>query len=268
MRKILLLAGLAGSVMLGGCEMIEYHPYDARIKGDRDINRRNTERIEAACLDKPAVRFVMMGDSQRWYDETEDFVKHINARTDIDFVIHGGDMSDFGMTREFEWMRDIMNGLKVPYVALIGNHDVLGNGAEVYHRIFGPANFSFIAGRTKFVCLNTNALEYDYSQPIPDFGFLKKELTGRTDEYESTVAVMHVKPGSEQFNNNVADVFQEQLLKFPRLRFCLNAHNHRLEKEDLFGDGVLYYGSSCMKDRSYLLFTLTPDGYEYEVVCY
>ena len=53
-----------------------------------------------------------MGDSQRWYDATEDFVKEINKRDDIDFVIHGGDMSDFGVTKEFLWQRDIMNGLK------------------------------------------------------------------------------------------------------------------------------------------------------------
>lgn len=30
----------------------------------------------------------------------------------IDFVIHGGDMSDFGVTKEFLWQRDIMNGIK------------------------------------------------------------------------------------------------------------------------------------------------------------
>ena len=51
-----------------------------------------------------------------------------------------------------------MNGLHVPYVALIGNHDCLGTGAETYKAVFGPTNFSFIAGDVKFVCLNTNAL--------------------------------------------------------------------------------------------------------------
>ena len=62
-------------------------------------------------------KFVTMGDSQRWYDETLDFVGEINKRDDIDFVIHGGDMSDFGVTDEFLWQRDIMNKLHVPYVA-------------------------------------------------------------------------------------------------------------------------------------------------------
>ena len=28
----------------------------------------------------------------------------------------------------------------------------------------------------EFVCLNTNAMEFDYSRPIPDFTFLEKEI--------------------------------------------------------------------------------------------
>ena len=41
----------------------------------------------------------MISDTQRWYNSTEDVVKALNARGDIDFVIHGGDQSDFGVTK-------------------------------------------------------------------------------------------------------------------------------------------------------------------------
>ena len=167
------LYALFSCLFLSGCGMIDYHPYDVRISGETEVNAHNMERIESNCQGKTTIRFVTMGDSQRWYDETEDFVKAINQRNDIDFVIHGGDMSDFGLTKEFLWQRDIMNGLHVPYVALIGNHDCLGTGAETYKAVFGPTNFSFIAGNVKFVCLNTNALEYDYSEPVPDFTFME-----------------------------------------------------------------------------------------------
>ena len=94
--------------LLSGCGMIDYHPYDVRISGETEVNAHNIERIEANCQGKTTIRFVTMGDSQRWYDETEDFVKEINKRNDIDFVIHGGDMSDFGLTKEFLWQRDIL----------------------------------------------------------------------------------------------------------------------------------------------------------------
>ena len=137
--------------------MIEYHPYDGRISGKTDINKKNIARIEETCRNKETIRFAMIGDTQRWYDETEAFVNALNKRNDIDFVIHGGDISDFGLTKEFLWQRDILNKLKVPYVVLLGNHDCLANGIEVFRKVFGEENFSFIAGKTKFVCLNTNA---------------------------------------------------------------------------------------------------------------
>ena len=120
------------SMFMGGCDMIDYHPYDVRISGQTDINNRNIEKIEANCKNKATIRFVTMGDSQRWYDETLDFVNHLNKRDDIDFVIHGGDYSDFGVTDEFLWQRDIMNKLKVPYVGLIGNHDCLGTAKKLF----------------------------------------------------------------------------------------------------------------------------------------
>jgi len=165
-------------ILLSACDLIDYHPYDGRLTiSERDINSNNIPLIEAATKDKDTIRFVLMGDTQRSYDETEDFVKHINTKKDsIDFIIHGGDYTEFGMKKEYEWAVDILSKLDIPYVGLIGNHDVIGNGDQVFNKLFGRENFSFIVRDVKFVCLNTNAIEYDYSHPVPDFGFLKEEL--------------------------------------------------------------------------------------------
>ncbi len=256
------------SLGLAGCDLIDYHPYDVRISGETEVNAHNIAKIEVNCKGKKAIRFVTMGDSQRWYDETEDFVKEINKRDDIDFVIHGGDMSDFGLTKEFLWQRDIMNGLKIPYVALIGNHDCLGTGEDTYKKVFGPTNFSFIAGDIKFVCLNTNALEYDYSEPIPNFSFIEEELINRKDEFSKTVISMHAHPYADVFNDNVAKAFQYFITQYPGLQFCTAAHNHSFDDRILFDDNVHYIVSDCMKSRSYLVFTITPEKYEYELVKY
>lgn len=268
MMKRNTMAFLSCLLLLAGCDLIDYHPYDVRVKGETEVNVKNIEKIEERCKGKTTLRFVAMGDSQRWYDETEKCVKSINQLPDIDFVLHGGDISDFGLTDEFMWQRDIMDGLNVPYVVLLGNHDCLGTGKEAFQKIFGPANFSFIAGNIKFVCLNTNALEFDYSEPIPDFNFIESQWTEREDEFEKTVVCMHARPGADVFNNNVSKVFQRYITQYPGLQFCTIAHDHGFSANDLFGDGVIYYGSDCMKHRSYILFTITPDNYTYEVVSF
>ncbi len=250
---------------LGACDLIDYHPYDGRLSSDTetDLNRKNIERITAICQDKDTIRFAFIGDSQRSLDETEKFVSHINQQDSVDFIIHGGDIADFGLKKEYEWTYNVLRKLQMPYVALIGNHDIIGNGDMVYRKLYGNENFSFIAGDTKFVCLNTNAIEYDYSHPVPDFTFIKHEIADSLS-HKRTVVVMHAPPGSDQFDNNVKNVFHLYIRSFPSLIFCLHAHNHSYTAEDLFNDGIIYYGCENLGKRSYLLFTITKEGYIHE----
>lgn len=252
-----------------GCSMIDYHPYDTRVSGAHDINRRNAERITASCEGRDEVHFVLISDTQRWYDETEDAVRSINARSDVDFVIHCGDISDFGMTKEFELQRDILNRLHVPYMVLLGNHDCLGTGADTFRYIFGEPNFAFNAGDTHFLCLNSNAFEYDYSVAIPDFGFITADREALPATVRRTVVAMHAQPTSDQFNNNVANLFQYEIRRYPGLAFCMCGHEHKLQVNEWFGDGILYYECGAAKKRQYIVFHLLSNGtYDYEVVNY
>lgn len=253
--------------LISSCDMVDYHPYDVSVDGAKGINARNITRIETVCAGKDTIRFAAMGDSQGFYNETRTFVNIINSRSDIDFVIHGGDFTDYGTTNEFVWQRDIFERLNVPYVGLIGNHDCLGTGKDAFRVIWGETNFAFVAGDTRFICLNTNALEYDYSEAIPDFDFLIHQINDSTCTASKTVVCMHARPYSDVFNNNVAKVFIHYIKQFPNLQFCFNAHGHNSEVEDLYNDGTLFYQCDCMEDKSYYVFTITPDGYEYEV-CY
>lgn len=255
-------------LLLSACNVFDYHPYDMKIdKKYHRTNARNLRLIEERNSPGDTIRFVFMGDTQRFYDETEDFVEEMNARDDIDFIIHGGDVSDFGMKKEFLWLEDRMSRLKTPYVTLCGNHDILGSGEEIFQVVYGELDFAFVFRHTKFVCLNTNALEFDYSTPVPNFEFIVREISDTTRvDYSNTVFVMHVPPKDIEFNNNVLIPFQEYLKRSRRLMFCLHAHAHTLMARNLFADGVMYYGCEDMGKRSYMVFTLTGNTYSYEVV--
>jgi len=256
-------------LLLQGCDLIEYHPYDARFSGTKDINARNVAQIETTMAGRDSLKFAVISDTQRWYDETRAAVSSINARGDIDFVIHCGDLTDFSATDEFEWMRDELERFAVPYVCNIGNHDCLANGPYVFKAMFGTPNFSFTASDTHFVCLNTNALEYDYATPIPDFSFLKSDLETLPDSVRRTVVAMHAAPYTDQFNNNVATIFEERLRAYPNLQFALCGHEHSTTVFEPFDDGVKYYECGPAKARQYLVFTLTREGgVVYEVVDY
>ncbi|MDD3160720.1 MAG: metallophosphoesterase [Bacteroidales bacterium] len=253
---------------LSGCEdLFEYHPYDLRFSDShKNTNQKNIDKLAATdTTARDSFKFAFMGDTQRCYYETELFVKAINSRKDISFVIHGGDLTDFGMKKEFLWMKDRLDKLNVPYMSLVGNHDILGQGKDLFQNIFGSCNFSFTYNRTHFVCLNTNALEFDYSVPIPDFSFIKQKAADST-QIDQTIVAMHVPPGDIEFNNNVIDVFHYYLRQNKNLLFCAHAHTHNLMKRDYFNDGILYYGADNIEDRNYLVFTVYKNSYKYEVV--
>jgi len=258
----LLLLGL----FLASCDVFEYHPYDIRkTSGLYDLNKSNIERIEQSDDQQDTIRFAFMGDTQRFYDETEAFVAEVNQHKDIDFVIHGGDITDFGMSKEYLWINDIMKKLRVPYVALIGNHDVIGHGKVVYENIYGDLNFSFKFRGTRFICLNTNALEFDYSTPVPDFDYMTRFLND-TIGIERTIVVMHAPPFDAQFNNNASMTFNNILERMNSLLFCLHAHLHRRMENDYFNNGILYFGCDDIAGRNYLLFTIAGNSYDYRVV--
>lgn len=256
----------AALLLVQGCGMLESHPYDVNVRGDKHLTERNVPLIEASMAGRESFTFAMISDTQRGYDETAEAVKVINSHGGIDFVVHGGDFTEYGATREFEWQRDILDRLEMPYVSVIGNHDCVATGIEAYETIFGPLNYAFTAGDVRFLCLNTNALEFDYSTAVPDFAFLKQELEGIGPEIKRTVVLMHAGPFSEQFNNNVANDFHRLLTGFPGLQFCLYGHGHTIQSTDLFGDGIMYYECANIKKRSFLLFTISKDSYDYEIV--
>lgn len=253
--------------MMSCNDVFDIHPYDVEFGGEKDINNHNISIIEEKCKDKDTIRFALTGDTQGWYDETKALVNDVNKHN-VDFLIHGGDFCNYGATKEYIRQRKILDGLIIPYVGIIGNHDCLGTGIDAFRKMFGDTNFSFIAGRVKFICLNTNALEYDYTEPIPDFDFMESELYKDTAKYERTVFCMHAPPFNEQFNNNVVKAFNHYVCMFPNVIFCTAAHVHRFEVADLFNNGIKYYCSDSANHRNYIIFTITPRGYTYEIIYY
>lgn len=262
-----LLTTLTLGMLLVSCdEAFDIHPYDVDFKGDRGINARQIATIEQRCASKDTLRIAFISDTHGWYTDTKDEVASLNEHDDLDFVIHCGDLTDTGTSKEFEWSRDILNGLHMPYVALVGNHDFLGTGNQAYDVMFGTMDFSFIASRVKFVCLNTNATEYDYMAAVPNFDFMEQEVTTGTNRFDRTLLIMHAPPYSDQFNNNVCKAFRRYLDLFPGLLCCIYGHNHNDTVDDIYDDGLLFWGIDCAEHRNYRIMTITPDGYEMEQI--
>lgn len=255
-------------IAFAGCDKgpFDVHPYDTNYNGGKDLNNKNIAIIESRFSDRDTLRVAFISDTHLWHKEFKAEVASINANDSIDFVVHCGDFTDTGTTREYEWGWNIIKKLNKPYVVLIGNHDFLGTGDRVWQTAFGPLDFSFIAGRMKFVCLNTNATEYDYIAAVPNFDYMEDQITADSTRFDRTVVVMHAAPFSDQFNNNVRKMFNYTVHLYPGLQCCIYGHDHSQKASDLFGDGLMWYGVDAACHREYNIFTFTPNGYSYETV--
>lgn len=265
-KKVLIT--LVAMTLVSCDKVFDTHPYDVDFNGSRNINYTNIKKIETSCKEKTSLKVAFISDTHGWYSNTKDMLNYLNNIKDLDFVVHLGDLTDCGTTKEYVWARDILNNINVPYVALIGNHDFLGTGDQTFQAMYGDFDFAFIAGRIKFVCVNTNAAEYDHMANIPDFNFMEKHISENHELFDRTIMCMHSRPYCEQFNNNVAKTFQHYVNSYPGLMFCINGHAHRKSKDDIYNDGVIYYGVDSAEHRSFLLFTITANNYECEIIDY
>lgn len=245
---------------------IEFSPHEVRVRSSQqNLNAKNIERLQQTKAPEQ-FRFIVTGDSQRFYEEQEKFVRAVNARDDISFVVINGDITDFGESKEFGWVADRISQLDVPFIGVIGNHDMLGNGKMVYNKMFGPDNFSFTFGGCKFVCLNTNSREHGFDGSLPDLDWLEQQLAD-AGNYRQVFVISHVPPFNVDFDSKLSRPFAS-LLANSGVHLSIHGHEHQYSLSQPYGDGVQYLVTGYMHQRHYVVVTVNNKGYELERVHY
>lgn len=90
-------------------------------------------------------------------EDLENSVKDINTMGDIEFVILGGDITEFGSDQEILLAKSILDKLTCPYYILSGNHDSKWSesGCNTFAKVFGYESFDFEVGGIRFIGCNS-----------------------------------------------------------------------------------------------------------------
>lgn len=253
-------------VVLASCsDLLEYSPNQRFDENSpQGVNHQNYEKLMARPSDD-TVTIAFIGDSQRFYDEVEKFVKKTNQHTDVDFVLVAGDISDFGLLQELEWVNDRLKKLNIPYFAVIGNHDVVGNGDPTFERFFGPLNYSFTYQGYKFILHNTNGREY-IGNEVPDLPWLQQEL--KESVLFRTIGVSHIPPYDGDFNKKLESEYSQLLKNQPNFLISLHGHQHRYTDGFPYGDGIRYMTSPHFEARHFIKLKLINDTIITEVIAF
>ena len=252
-------------IPLFGC--FEYNPNEIIL--DDDEKNLTIKHLQKIATQNPSdtISIAFMGDSQRWYDETEDFVGHVNQNFDFDFVLHGGDISDFGLVKEFQWVNEILSDLKAPYLTAVGNHDLLANGKKIYNEMFGEYNYVFEYGDFRFIVIDTNSREYAFSGRVPDLDWLQRMLNENAAN-KKVIVVSHVPPWDGDFDSNLENDYVTMLADDPNVILSLHAHSHNFLDREFYNDGTRYFVTTSMGDEGYAMIKLWSDGMEIEQISY
>ncbi len=249
-------------ILFLSCDKFEYSHYQI-YPDDKDINNKNIKRfIEKNC---DTIKVVVIGDSQRFYHSTQKIINKINEFLDFDFVLHTGDLVDFGLQREYTWMHEQLSKIKFPYVAVVGNHDLIGNGNEIYKKMYGDYNFSFVYNDNKFIFLNTNGREFNFSKEVPDIPWLDQELSD-TNRYKRAIIVNHVAPNNVDFNQDLEQDYVNTLNKYKKTILSINGHRHNFSFSEIYEDSIPYLNSFSTSKEKFILLKIWDNDFSIEKI--
>jgi hypothetical protein len=250
-----------GLALASAC--FEYSPHAVVLDpSERDLHAKALARLDAAPPGDTA-RFAVLGDSQQTFDDAADAVRHLNGRSDVDFVVQAGDFVHVAILPEFRAMNDVFARLRVPYFVVPGIHDLLGKGPEIFEAMFGPRQLSFTFRRTRFALFDSNSLEAGFTGTVPDLAWLAAHLAA-DGSYDLAVLISHVAPDNAEFDPSLREGY-EQLLRAQPEVLSFHAHEHRFRSGGWRGTPL--YVADSLDHRTYLLATVLPGGrYEIERV--
>lgn len=102
-------------------------------------------------------KFALISDthvgSRTGAEDLRRVVKDINQDTSLKFVIHAGDVTEFGADKELRLAKQILDSLNKPLYIVPGNHDAnwSESGANSFRTIIGKETFGFTYGGYLFL---------------------------------------------------------------------------------------------------------------------
>lgn len=208
------------ALLMGSCQ---YSPWETNIDcGDYYLgNLERLAQIEADTSGQLAFGVALLTDFHNDLSSIKTAVERINQRDDVAFALVLGDMTDKGLAMEFEWACKALAALDVPRFYVIGNHDSISFGKEIFSEYFAPFNFAFSFKDVKFILYNDNAFEFP---GVPDYTFLANEAAVQPAEVRRlTLGVSHVPPVTDVHTEEEATILRQFLFEH---NFNLTLHGH------------------------------------------
>lgn len=247
------------AINLSSCgNLIDYSPYDTDVK-NTNLNAENIAKIEASPPPADTLLIVVISDTHAIHTKLRTAIRFINQMQGISFVVINGDITNWGLAKEYKDFHHDITKLKVPFITVIGNHDYLSNGGQIFKRMFGEVNFSFHAGNQKVIGFDN--VVWEKGNHSPDLDWLEANLPSGGDQ--PSVLFTHIHIWDPQLGNGYADRMRE-IIEENRVQLCVFGHgsNYRFQIEN----NIPYLVVPKIAAEALTKITLTKDTVVHEII--
>jgi 3',5'-cyclic-AMP phosphodiesterase len=204
-----------------------------------DLTEQQLQKLRELGEPPKSWTFVAFGDTHDEYDDLERSVEIIN-RSGARFALIAGDLTDRGTLQEFEWSGELYRDLEIPFLTVIGNHDEISDGREIYEKMYGPLNYSFRHGPLKFVMFDSNDLE---NPAAPDRAWLTEQVENPGDAWGVVLVTHQSLLDTDAVEGGTSHLFYDELLASENVVLAVHGHLDQQRLRQAHGVPVLQCGT-------------------------
>lgn len=233
--------------LLVGCGSPEYTPWGYHPK-DKKLTKTHIDRLGELPFE--SFKVALAADSQAVVGHFDNVRKKIND-SGAEFTLVLGDLTDRGLQQEFNWFADIVKRFDKPVLTVVGNHDGLSKGKDIYREMFGEFNYSFIYRDIKFIAWNNNPYEFN----APDLGWLRDEV----ESHSRVIVYAHQPP----YGGSITDAQEaewKEIRQSPNMIASIHGHTHKFNYYVEAGTGVPVYTTSRVENTKFGYMEIKADG--------
>ncbi|WP_048149953.1 metallophosphoesterase family protein [Palaeococcus ferrophilus] len=168
---------------------------DGAERGDTWVRFTSTDDFELKAKPIGDYRILAFGDHRPGGGTAppKPFLKIVEALKNESglFIIDGGDLVYSGRMNEWAALMKVWD-FNRPIFLASGNHEYQGEGKAIYHKLFGPTDYSFALGRFYYIFVDNT--ESGYRLSSAQWAWLEEELKRASELGLRPVVVMHAPP--------------------------------------------------------------------------
>ena len=166
--------------------------------------------------------------------DLSDAINDVNSRTDIDFVLVNGDVTELGTNAQLDVAKGMLDKLKVPYYAIAGNHETKWSesGNTYFSAAFGDSKYTFEHKGVRFISVTSGPLLRMGDGHISpyDMRWIRETLEGMESKNTPVIFATHYQL---QGDMDVAEDLISTLCPYNVLvSLCGHGHRNRLMPVD------------------------------------